>query len=725
MSLRPNILAGLLGSSGLSSINVDWAEASGASYPFYGIISRPAIKVGTKLWFAWEGYRASDDKRMEYVRTLNLTSGRYGPAYIAADDNPLEDDDHGSPYGWVIDADGYYYFAYGSHGSDMMIARTTNPGDETVWTKLPAVTAGMSYPHLHLNSLNEMYVFARGGEGGGTNDGVYFAKATILAGALTWGAFTLICSQPGGNRNYPNNPIQIGDEVWIPMISSDPGNTYRRSLFYVVFDMITQTTRSINSSKTVLVGALPWSTADLDTHLKIVDQAGVFGMSQANCLSGDGTKIHVVYGECSTKDGVYTILYRQITVASGAVSAAETVGLGCARITTDGDPDLIGINAHKYDSLLVADVGSGACDIYWCADIVNGPLHSYGGDIAKRNRTSGGVYGAQTLVQAASLTRPLNGLALIIDGDATTRIMFTEMIPWAQLSSGAGASFEATEDGFLKAWIYGDTGVWKRPELGTFQWRDLRAAGFTVEVYDMTDGRCLEYTDSSFNVIDLFAPNRNFHQATAANRPTYGALAWDGALASLDGDGSNDFMSQTATSGLLISTEQHVFIGAERDTQPVDSTSHRLFTTAIGASGSQPAGIIFATGTTADAPQTNITASGVGTGSVQAIATGFTVGTKGVISAKFKTGDVRIRFNGNTEVVGGALGTTTQNYKSLFGTTSAANVFNGELGIVVVVHGALRAASDALRDKIEGKIAWDLGIQANLNAGHPYKSARP
>lgn len=703
----------------------DWAEASGASYPFYGIISYPAIKVVSKLWFGWEGYRPSDDKRMEYVRTLNLSTGKYNPAYIAADNNPLEDDDHGNPYGWVIDADGYYYFAYGSHGSDMMIARTTNPGDETSWTELAPVTAGISYPHLHINSLNEMYVFARGGEGGGTNDGMYFNKATILAGALTWGTWTLVCEQPSSFRNYVNNPIQIGDDVWIPMISSDPNNTFRRSLFYIVFNMITQTTRSITNSKSYLVGALPWSTSDLTAHLLVVDQTGLFGMSQANCLSGDGTKIHVVYGQSPTKDGVYTILYRQIIVATGAVSAAEIVGIGCAKLTTDGDPDLIGINAHKFDSVLVADVGSGAVDVYWCADIVNGPLHSYGGDIAKRNRTSGGVWGAQTLVRASTVSNPINGLALILNGDATTRVMMTEMVPWAFLSSGAGASFEATENGFLKGWIYGDAGVWIPPSPGTFQWTDIIAAGFSIEVYDLTDGRCLEYTDSNFNIIDLFNPQRNFHQPTGANRPTYSPVGWDGTLASVDGDGSNDFMSQTTSSGLLISAEQHVFIGAERDTQPVDSTSHRLFTTAVGASGNQPAGIIFATGVTSDGAQTNITASGVGTGNVQAIATGFTAGTKGIISAKFKAGDVRIRFNGNTEVTGGALGTTVQNYKSLFGTTSAANVFNGELAIVVVVHGALRALDDSWRDKIEGKIAWDLGIQANLNAAHPYKLVRP
>ena len=53
------------------------------------------------------------------------------------------------------------------------------------------------------------------------------------------------------------------------------------------------------------------------------------------------------------------------------------------------------------------------------------------------------------------------------------------------------------------------------------------------------------------------------------------------------------------------------------------------------------------------------------------------------------------------------------------GTTS---VYKGEISEIVFVSGAIAAAD---RQKLEGYLAWKWGLEANLPAGHPYKSTPP
>lgn len=697
----------------------DHFMASGATLPMTGSVTQNnAIKVSNKLWLAWEGNNA--EQRLEYVRVLNTSTGIYGPAYLATGNNPLVDDDHGNPAGWAIDSEGYYYFCYGAHDSDIYITRTTNPGDETSWTTLSPIAGSCSYP-VPIAHGDDLFIFVRGGSAG-TNDGLFFTKATsVTGGAPSWSALTRICTITAAGRNYHSTVLVVGADAYIMMADANGPDDYRRSVYYLVMNLTTGAVRNLANTKSYASGALPWSTSDMATYALVVDQGTRFGMLPCHSLSADNTLIHLLYTDCATQDGVYEYLYRKITLSTGAVSSPTSMGFGGATLAIDGPAQYVGHNVHKFDGSCIVELGDGSVDAYWTTDHPNGNGHLFesGGDVVKRNITSGGSLGAMTLVRAATTTRPLNGLGAILGGDSTTRVTFGEQILWADASTGFGGG--SAEDGFLQGFIYGDSGVYRPTTAGTFQWQDLITAGFSIDVYDVADGRCVAFTDTEQRLFNLFNPQKYFAQPTAANKPVYSATSWDGTLASLTGDGTNDQMTQGSIS--VFGTEQHIFIVAERSAHQAATGTHRLVSTALSSGGS--IAIIYATGTTADPAETKVSITGQGTGAVAIDTTGFTYQTKSVVYAKVSAADCRVRCNGATEVTGGALGNTTATANVIFADTSKANAFGGDIMKVVIVRGALRASGDTWRDRIEGKLAWDAGIQGNLDAGHAYKLARP
>nr|MDQ3024671.1 hypothetical protein [bacterium] len=57
------------------------------------------------------------------------------------------------------------------------------------------------------------------------------------------------------------------------------------------------------------------------------------------------------------------------------------------------------------------------------------------------------------------------------------------------------------------------------------------------------------------------------------------------------------------------------------------------------------------------------------------------------------------------------------------GGVTSANTFRGQYNQVIIVSGTGISAADI--ERLEGFIAWESGLVANLPAGHPYKAARP
>lgn len=65
----------------------------------------------------------------------------------------------------------------------------------------------------------------------------------------------------------------------------------------------------------------------------------------------------------------------------------------------------------------------------------------------------------------------------------------------------------------------------------------------------------------------------------------------------------------------------------------------------------------------------------------------------------------------------GAMGRPALGYSGVYG-----EYFTGDIGEVLILSTALSSTN---RQKLEGYLAWKWGIQGNLPAGHPYKSAAP
>lgn len=241
--------------------------------------------------------------------------------------------------------------------------------------------------------------------------------------------------------------------------------------------------------------------------------------------------------------------------------------------------------------------------------------------------------------------------------------------------------------------LFGGPKLWQPDELGASLslWLDAEdTASITLNGSTVS-----QWSDKS-------GSDKHATQGTAANQPTYKATD-----AVLGGKPSVGAPTPSGTIGLLTPslTARSWFIvgayGTGTETQFPENRAYPTLLSGPSANGNNRAGMgqtgsagWFSSGVWAPYPFVN----GAATVSTTALPMPMSI----------------LNFTGSSAV--------TQTWGIGYNLVTANRSWDGPLGEIVAVSDVLSTAD---RQKIEGYLAWKWGLEANLPAGHPYKSTPP
>lgn len=204
------------------------------------------------------------------------------------------------------------------------------------------------------------------------------------------------------------------------------------------------------------------------------------------------------------------------------------------------------------------------------------------------------------------------------------------------------------------------------------------------------------------------------------------------AMPCLDFDGAKAGNALKLDSGGFGST-QAIFMVVERGDPQNDSTAttQRILMTTARASGSY---FYHLNVNTADSEKNKLSLGG-SLSSIPNAAGPFAVGQKSIIYALISPTNGAVGLNGETPVVHDLSGATEtpagtffgiggQWSSSAVGTDTVSSVRNMKCKIAEVFK-MTAAPNTALRQKIEGHLAWEWGIASQLPVGHPYRLTPP
>ena len=210
-----------------------------------------------------------------------------------------------------------------------------------------------------------------------------------------------------------------------------------------------------------------------------------------------------------------------------------------------------------------------------------------------------------------------------------------------------------------------------------------------AEQSEIPSGSISQWDDSSGNA-------RHLTQGTAASRPSGTA----GSHATFDG--VDDHLS-IANTGLTLS-DINLFLlrrAAASELEGVDFSS-----------GFSPYGFAVEDGSTSTALY-----AGIGSPTIYKNGAAFSPTTRDDVHTGLNTGNFEL-----VEYIGMDLSGLSADLDFMRFPSPASFNLAGDLAAVVFVSGPL---SQANRERIEGRLLWDAGLQANLPSGHPYKSSAP
>jgi methionine-rich copper-binding protein CopC len=232
---------------------------------------------------------------------------------------------------------------------------------------------------------------------------------------------------------------------------------------------------------------------------------------------------------------------------------------------------------------------------------------------------------------------------------------------------------------------------------------------------------------------DKSGNSRNFAQAAGGNQPAYSATSFNTSYPGVTFDGSSDFMSAGDT--LDMRTNSLTVMSAVRYATGTDSGVIIAKTRAGGQAGRWVLYRATNGGNLGSGAQYNaVLQEGVLPSVVLQVANSSTSARiNGFVLDRSTSGSCKIWDNGANTASATFTGNTTDfnsadqlwigAYQNASGTTPPSGGYlNGVIAEVVVVQTAM---SDTDRQKLEGYLAWKWGMQANLPANHPYKSAAP
>ena len=231
---------------------VDYFAATGCAQPTSGTATYPQssyFSATDTTWYTWE---AGGLDRIVQVKTYNHAPEEWSETYTVGD-NPLRNDSHGLP-AIERDHEGYIHCFFGSHVTPLKYAHTTNPDDPSAWAQGSDIGSVTTYPKPILVG-STLWLFYR--KNNGEPRPITFQKTTALkGGAATWSSDSEIISWDG-SRCYAGNFIKRGTELHFMVVRAPEADTYRRDLFYYIYDTADGSLSNIDGSVSVASGSLP------------------------------------------------------------------------------------------------------------------------------------------------------------------------------------------------------------------------------------------------------------------------------------------------------------------------------------------------------------------------------------------------------------------------------------------------------------------------------------
>lgn len=406
-----------------------YVSADGANQPFLGTATYPAaIYDGDKTWIAWESW--SGTARIPEAAGYNAATG-YWTDIEATGVTPLTDDDHGPP-ALCVDDEGHLHCFYGNHNTDQLHSSTQwdvsgTAGAGSLWAIRSPITGEYAYPHPVVIGT-DIYLLLRKYISASTKYTLVLRKtATLVAGVATWNSEVSLVDFGASTRFYMGTVEPNGTDIWIVATKADLSDTLRENVYLFVYDTVTGAVKNHDGSSSVASGSLPVDLATADANFKLFDHAGSNdeGGAPAFCFDTNGDP-HVIF-----KDGAGTAYDVKHIVRSGG-SWASPVSIG----TVDS----------RFNCPILVPLSGARVEAWYAVD----PLAAFDrfGHIAKRERSSGGTWGAETTVLSA-VNDGLGNPSAVRGGIANARVIFSEAINDATDASAGG----------LKAFLYGDGGL--------------------------------------------------------------------------------------------------------------------------------------------------------------------------------------------------------------------------------------------------------------------------
>ncbi len=239
--------------------------------------------------------------------------------------------------------------------------------------------------------------------------------------------------------------------------------------------------------------------------------------------------------------------------------------------------------------------------------------------------------------------------------------------------------------------LFGGPKLWRPTELATALWLDAE----DTSTITLNGATVSQWADKSGN-------GRNVTQATATAQPTYVVNSFN-SRTSLSFDGTSDFLTVPA---ITHPNNQASFYSVFN----VSDTSYSVYTDTSRTGWER-----FTDGLTYSAAFRSVRISN--------LALGFPSSGSAIVGyiANSNTPSYRITLNGSVAYTNLGAFTFSSNLIEL-GRAPGTDFFAGNLGEIIMTSSELSTAD---RQRVEGYLAWKWGLEANLPAGHPYKSLPP
>lgn len=491
-----------------------------STYGWYVATTPNAIydSVGNKTWVAYEGWDGSN--RAVYVTVFDHATSTWS-ARVKAGVSSLHDDDHGVP-SMVMDGSGYVHIFYGSHNQDFLWVKTTSVRNPSAWTTMSNSPSGgqLSYPHPNLYG-SQIFVFARSYVGGtAPNDkytGVLYKNTTSA-----WGSKITFFDLGSNTRTYFGNFVTDSSGKFHFLITNaDLTDTYRRDIFYLIYDPVTGSISNHDGSHVVAEASFPIGLSDANTYFRIYehDTSGATAAEKYSgnipslCLDSNG-KPHVVFFNGLTTGIGYTgggfedidIMYMNKVGASWST------------------PEIIGNCSQKYDGSSIVALDSGKVQVLMTSDAVSDNSQR-GGNMLKRTRAADGTWSATETVKEQALPYALDAPNVVHNGHSDLRFVFLETAPDYSVDSIPVSDDDKA--GYQRVFAYGDRGFVRNtanititPSVSSFS--DAATIGSTLAVLTASHPRAtLSIVSDPDNKFDLSGSNListdTFNYATATS----------------------------------------------------------------------------------------------------------------------------------------------------------------------------------------------------------------